>query len=231
MLCEKTGFHSCFDHTFRRDFHTFAVMSGKTVRALFRFAWIKKWDQNSSGTACNQVFTLLPLLTGNFAQNDRLESQVFLCCCSTMVFPLAMLCWWRCPQIGGVKINRLCRMNLGNVSRSSHNAPQQFTVSVSSEPRLLNLILLNLIVRWPSECSHYINNLWNATFGLWKIRIMNGWMVSFEWKTRKHHENRELVAILWFIFWELPSSNICFFSVGKYFENVVKIILIIIELQ
>ena len=35
-----------------------------------------------------------------------------------------------------------------------------------SEPRLLNLKLLNLIVRWPSECSHYINNLWNATFGL-----------------------------------------------------------------
>ena len=70
----------------------------------------------------------------------------------------------------------------------------------TSEPLLLNLILLNLIVRWPSECSHYINNMWNATFGLWKIRIMNGWMVSFEWKTSKHHENRELVATLWFNF-------------------------------
>ena len=94
---------------------------------------------------------------------------------------------------------------------------------IISEPRLLNLILLNLIVRWPSECSHYINNLWNATFGLWKIRIMNGWMVSFEWKTRKHHENRELVANLWFNFESFRHQ--LFFSVGKYFENVVKIIL------
>ena len=50
---------------------------------------------------------------------------------------------------------------------------------LNSKPRLLNLILLNLIVRFPTERSHYINNLWNATFGLWKIRIMNGWMVSF----------------------------------------------------
>ena len=71
---------------------------------------------------------------------------------------------------------------------------------VTSESRLSNLILLNLIVRWPSECSHYINNLWNATFGLWKIRIINGWMISFEWKTSKHHENREHVATLWFKF-------------------------------
>ena len=30
-------------------------------------------------------------------------------------------------------------------------------------------------------CSNYIKN-WNPTFGLWKIRIMNDWMVSFEWK-------------------------------------------------
>ena len=72
--------------------------------------------------------------------------------------------------------------------------------TLNSEPRLLNLILLNLIVRWPSECSHYIKNLWNATFGLWKVRIMNGWMVSFEWKTSKHQENRELVTTLWFNF-------------------------------
>ena len=71
---------------------------------------------------------------------------------------------------------------------------------MSSEPRLLNLILINSIVRWPTERSHYVNNLWNATFGLWKIIIMNGWMVSFEWKTSKHHENRELVATLSFYY-------------------------------
>ena len=82
-----------------------------------------------------------------------------------------------------------------------HKTSDRFKLyTVNSDPRLLNLILINLIVRWPSECSHYINNLWNATFGLWKIRIMNGWMVSFEWKTRKHHENWELVATLWFNF-------------------------------
>ena len=68
------------------------------------------------------------------------------------------------------------------------------------ESRLLNLILLNLIVRLPTERSHYTYNLWNATFGLWKIRIMNGWMVSFEWKTSKHHKNKELVASLWFYY-------------------------------
>ena len=37
---------------------------------------------------------------------------------------------------------------------------------------LLNLILSNLIVRCPTSAA--IENLWNATFGLWKIRIMNG---------------------------------------------------------
>ena len=68
---------------------------------------------------------------------------------------------------------------------------------LNSKPRLLNWILLNLIVRLPTERSHYTNNLWNATFGLWKIRIMNGWMVSFEWKTSKHHKNKELVGTLW----------------------------------
>ena len=38
--------------------------------------------------------------------------------------------------------------------------------NVNSKPGLLNLILLNLIVRLPTERSHYTNNLWNATFGL-----------------------------------------------------------------
>ena len=72
---------------------------------------------------------------------------------------------------------------------------------INSKPRLLNLILLNLIVRLPTERSHCTNNLWNASFGLWKIRIMNGWMVnSFEWKTSKHHKNKELVATLWFYY-------------------------------
>ena len=46
--------------------------------------------------------------------------------------------------------------------------------TLNSEPRLLNLILLNLIVRWPSECSHYINNLWKGhsvfeRLGLWMV--------------------------------------------------------------
>ena len=74
-----------------------------------------------------------------------------------------------------------------------------YTVTQDSEPRLLNLILLNLIVRLPTERSHYTNNLWNATFSLWKIRIMNGWMVSFEWKTSKHHKNWNLSQLCDFI--------------------------------
>ena len=94
--------------------------------------------------------------------------------------------------------NEMVRDNAGHVS------PMGFSIWILhtpiSQPRLLNLILLNLIARWPTERSHYINNLWNATFGFWKIRIMNGWMVSFEWKTSKHRKNRELVATLWFYY-------------------------------
>ena len=103
-------------------------------------------------------------------------------------------------------INNVCmKMFIGlhfywSVQVCWYSSFTESSYTVGSEPRLLNLILLNLIVRWPSECSHYINNLWNATFGLWKIRIMNGWMVSFEWKTSKHQENRKLVATLWFNF-------------------------------
>ena len=88
---------------------------------------------------------------------------------------------------------RTCKGKLGNGEHQAYN----HKVQVNSKTWLLNLLLLNLIVKCPTERSHYINNLWNATFGLWKIRIMNGWMVSFEWKISKHHENRELVATLW----------------------------------
>ena len=98
-------------------------------------------------------------------------------------------------------ISNLRSSKPNGINREEHYGHLIFAeASFTSEPRLLNLILINLIVRWPSECIHYINHLWNATFGLWKIRIMNGWMVSFEWKTRKHHKNRELVATLWFNF-------------------------------
>ena len=115
----------------------------------------------------------------------------------------------------------------GNCTANQHSACfVHYLKSIStiiSKPRLLNLILLNLIVRLPTERSHYTNNLWNATFGLWKIRIMNGWMVSFEWKTSKHHKNKELVATLWFYYESF--RRLLFFSVCKYFENIVKIIL------
>ena len=50
-------------------------------------------------------------------------------------------------------------------------------------------------------------------FHMWvPSRIMNGWIVSFEWKTSKHHENRELVATLWFYLYEsLRQYNYFFF--------------------
>ena len=91
-------------------------------------------------------------------------------------------------------------------------------LQTTSKPRLLNLIVLNLIGRWPTERSHYINNLWNATFGLWKIRIMNGWMVSFEWKQANITKTGNL-------------SQLCDFvirvSVGNYFFPSVSILRIL----
>ena len=58
------------------------------------------------------------------------------------------------------------------------------------------------------------------TFGLWKIRIMNGviWMENKQ-TSQKQGTCRNFVILLW----EFPSITI--FSGGKYFENTVKIIL------
>ena len=55
------------------------------------------------------------------------------------------------------------QMTLENASSFQYMIYHKLLVS---KPRLLNLILLNLIVRLPTERSHYTNNLWNATFGL-----------------------------------------------------------------
>ena len=48
------------------------------------------------------------------------------------------------------------------------NTPSSNVVSVGShsKPSLLDFVLLDLIVRLPTERSHYTSNLWNATFGL-----------------------------------------------------------------
>ena len=111
--------------------------------------------------------------------------------------------------------------SLISVKKSAKKIPKHFLKvgkTFNSEPRLLNLI-----VKVAHEHSHYIKNLWNVTFGLWKIRIINGWIISFEWKTSKHHENRELVVTLWF-YYESSVDNF-FFSVNKYLKNTVKIIL------
>ena len=72
------------------------------------------------------------------------------------------------------------------------------------------------LLQFSYELSH-----WNATL---IIIIMNGWMISFEWKTSKHYENKEHVATLWLYFDKFPSMTI-FFSMDKYFENIVKIVL------
>ena len=54
-----------------------------------------------------------------------------------------------------------CHWNITSHKFIQRYCPQHscfWTEYFCSESRLLNLILLNLIVRWPSECSHYINN-------------------------------------------------------------------------
>ena len=38
------------------------------------------------------------------------------------------------------------------------------------------------MIKLPMGAAIISSILWNVIFGLWKIRIMNGWIVSFEWK-------------------------------------------------
>ena len=69
----------------------------------------------------------------------------------------------------------LCLCHYLGVEEEELSHWERHRLPLCSKPRLLNLILLNL----NSKVAHVLKNLWNATFGLWKIRIMNGF---FEWK-------------------------------------------------
>ena len=59
------------------------------------------------------------------------------------------------------------------------------------------------------ERRNYIKNLWNATFGLWKIKIMNG----FIWKENKQ-TSRKQGTCNFTVLWEF--SSITIFPFDKY---------------
>ena len=68
--------------------------------------------------------------------------------------------------VSNVHQQKMTTKGLRPLNRGATEDLSGYPGRINSKPRLLNLILLNLIVRWPTDRSHYINNLWNVTFDL-----------------------------------------------------------------
>ena len=117
---------------------------------------------------------------------------------------------------------KTCRLKKVNISRfvETEVGPQIY----KREPRTCAVFIIKFNSKVAHGSSHYSNYLSKMTFDLWNIRIMDGWMVSFEWKHKPKimktgRTCRNFVISLW------EFQLITIFSIVKCFEDIVKIMM------